>query len=186
MKEVPQNIITRAAGGDEEAFEEIYRVFSDYVYTVASRITGNAEDAEEVTQDVFVSLYRNLWKFKFKSSLKTWVYRITVNMAINSRRKKVRRKEVNFDSRDIERMEDTSRTFGKPEYNLDRHNILTRLLGVLPAEQRACIALRGIRGMSYEEIAKIMRINKNTVRSRLKRAREKLMLLYKKEKRHEL
>ena len=83
MQDIAKEIITSAAGGDIDAFERIYKVYSSYVNTIAFRIVGNREDAEEVTQDVFVRVYRSLARFEFKSSFKTWIYRIATNSAIN-------------------------------------------------------------------------------------------------------
>jgi len=83
MREIPEDSIKRAQDGDIGAFEEIYRAASGYVYTIALRITDNREDAQEVAQDVFMNVYRKLRDFRFGASLKTWLYRITVNAAIN-------------------------------------------------------------------------------------------------------
>lgn len=161
-----------------EAFREIYRISSGYVYTVALKVTGSREDAEEVTQDVFLSVHKNLGSFQFKSSLKTWIYRITTNKAINAYRKnaKERGKKIPFD--DAIAVEDV-RT-GKTGDLDEEHNkkLVDSMLSSLPQDQRACMVLKDIEGLKYEEIAKVLRININTVRSRLKRAREKLISKY--------
>src|SRR4030043_1057235 len=90
MQEIPRDLINRAAGGDMAAFEAIYRLTSGFVYTVALRITNQAESARDVTKEVFVKIFRNLKNFQFRSSLKTWIYRIAANSAINAYRKQHR------------------------------------------------------------------------------------------------
>ncbi len=87
MKDIALDVLERASAGNMDAFEEIYRATSSFVYNVALRVTRNSANAEEVTQDVFMKIYRNLKGFQFRSAFKTWVYRITVNTAINRYRK---------------------------------------------------------------------------------------------------
>jgi RNA polymerase sigma-70 factor (ECF subfamily) len=181
MQPIDKDIIIRAAEGDMEAFEEIYRKTSGYVYTIAFRITSSREDAQEATQDVFLSVHKNLRSFRFQSSFKTWIYRIATNMAINMYRKrsKERGRTVVFDETiEIERPEERkTETFDK-EHN---ETIVRNMLDALPPEQKACLVLKEIEGLKYEEIAQTLKININTVRSRLKRAREKLISRYRQE-----
>ena len=178
MQNIPEDTLIKASKGDMEAFEEIYRIASGYVYTVAIKVTGNREDAEEVTQDVFISIHKNLRSFRFRSSFKTWIYRIATNKAINSYRKrsKERGKKIPFDD------EIAAEEIGTPGVSsLDeehRKKLVSVMLESLPLEQRACVILKDIEGLKYEEIARALNININTVRSRLKRAREKLISRY--------
>ena len=73
----------KAAAGDMEAFEAIYRIASGYVYTVALKVTGSREDAEEVTQDAFIRAHRGLANFRGDSAFSTWLYQIATNLARN-------------------------------------------------------------------------------------------------------
>lgn len=178
MQNIPNDTIIRAAEGDMEAFEEIYRIASGYVYTVALKIAGSREDAEEVTQDVFLSIHKNLKSFRFRSSLKTWIYRITTNRAINAYRKrsKERGRRVTFnDEIDLGDANEVKEDTFEREHN---KKLVDSMLESLPQEQRTCVVLKDIEGLKYEEIAKVLRININTVRTRLKRAREKLIARY--------
>lgn len=161
--------------GDIDAFEEIYKISSGYVYTIILKVVGNKEDAEEVTQDVFISVYKNLKRFGFRSSFKTWLYRIAVNRAINmfNKRKKERPRKVLFDENiDYAREENDTKTDIDKKHD---EKVLEAILEELPPDQKACLVLKEIEGMKYEEIAQTLNINLNTVRSRLKRAREKLI-----------
>ncbi|MCK5450386.1 MAG: RNA polymerase sigma factor [Candidatus Omnitrophica bacterium] len=175
MIEVSDDIIKRAASGDRDAFEDIYKRTSGYVYAVALRVSGNTEDAQEVVQDVFMALYKGLWKFNFKAKLTTWMYRITVNTAINyCRRSRKRKMRESNDATLYERI-------GKkddPSLGIEAEETekkLMLLLAKLKPEQRVCIILREIEQMTYEEIAKTLKIKLNTVRTRIKRARETLI-----------
>ena len=177
MENISKDIITKAAGGDIEAFEDIYRKTSTFVYNVALRITNNSEDADEVTQDVFMKIYRNLKNFNSLSSLNTWIYRITVNTAIN--RLKAKKKHIDGRTDYDPAIQPVSQKEGVRN-NIDSKERVSLLLSALNPDQRACIVLREIEGLNYREIARAMRININTVRSRLKRARQKLLAFAKK------
>lgn len=182
MEEGFSETIEQAAAGDVAAFETIYRNLAGFVYAVALRTTRNEQDAQEVTQDVFVKLYRNLKDFRGESSLRTWVYRITVNTALNACRVRNRhfRRRVEMDEQALEQQVDPhTPEVGPAEPGVIRQ--IDKYLAVLNPDQRACLVLRKIQGLSYEEIAATLNIPINTVRSRLKRAREALFEASKKE-----
>ncbi len=179
MNELSQDILTKASQGDLKAFEEIYQALSGFVYNVAYRVIGNKEDAQEATQEIFMIVYQKLKDFRFESSFKTWVYRITVNHSINMSKRisKTRNVTTTFD-------ESINPPAVEAEVNLiidKNHNeaMVNSLLNDLNEDQRACVVLREIEGLSYEEIAQSLNVNINTVRTRLKRAREKLLELRK-------
>ena len=175
MNDIPLDILERASCGDLVAFEELYKLTSGFVYNVALRVIRNSSDAEEVTQDVFMKLYNKLKDFGFRSAFKTWVYRITVNTALNHSRKfaKEVNNRVDFDSR-IELLPADSSS-AEDAIRQDNEDRLDKLLGALSQEHRVCLVLREIEGLSYAEIAETLNIPVNTVRSRLKRAREALL-----------
>lgn len=177
MEEISKDILVRASQGDIQAFEEVYKASSSFVYNVALRVVNNREDASEVTQEVFMIIYDKLKNFRFESSFKTWVYRITANYAINFAKKNSRRKTVSY-----EEAFGAGAVTSEAEAHMDQehqNDIVANLLGEINPDQRACVVLRNIEGLSYQEIAKALNININTVRSRLKRAREKLLTLRK-------
>jgi len=174
MIDIPRDTLTQAAEGNLGAFEQVYNAASGFVYTIALRITNNKSDAEEVTQDVFMQIFKNLKNFKFESSFKTWIYRIAVNTAINKykRTSQERRRLTYEDISDIQGNIDRTAEFINAESAQVK---AATLLSLLNPEQRACILLREMEGLSYKEIAGALKININTVRSRLKRARQALM-----------
>jgi len=175
MNNVSEDVLMKASKGDMSAFKSLYDSTSDYIFNIALRITGNKEEAEEVAQDVFLKVYNGLKDFKFRSNIKTWIYRITVNTAINASKKR---------SKETKRYADYSENIAQVSSGSDITDIIDikeaekdvqSLLGLLNAEQRACIVLRDIEGFSYEEIAGALKININTVRSRLSRARQAIL-----------
>ena len=176
MEDISKHIVDLAAGGDIEAFEKIYKASSAFVYTIALRIANNQDDAEDIMQEVFIKVYRNLAQFRFNSSFKTWIYRITVNTAVNICR--VKSKELSRNDEEIEDIADMNQYPGQRAEtildNRDNEKHISSLLKILNPDQRVCIVLREIEGLSYREIAEVLKLKINTVRSRLKRAREVL------------
>jgi len=175
MNDISPEVLERASQADMDAFEQVYKATSSFVYNVAFRITHNGPDAEEVAQEVFMKIYRNLKDFQFRSAFKTWVYRITVNTAINHYRKSARevRDRVDYDNI-IESLPD-NRLAAEEVIKSDNEARLNALLDMLNQEHKTCLILREIEGLSYQEIADTLKIPLNTVRSRLKRAREALL-----------
>ncbi|MFQ5952471.1 MAG: RNA polymerase sigma factor [Candidatus Omnitrophota bacterium] len=181
MRDIPKETILQAAEGDLDAFEEIYKASSGLVYNTALRITASKEDAEDVTQEVFIKVHRSLKNFRFRSSLKTWIYRIAANTAINKYKKRKREKMRTVEYDDKIETEYAAENAEKELYRSDNEKLIGSVLNMLNPEQRACIVLRSIEGLSYEEIAKTLGININTVRTRLKRARERILERFGKE-----
>ena len=173
--DIPRNILIQAIDGDLEAFEEVYKLTSGFVYSVAFRITSSKSDAEEVTQDVFVQIFKNLKNFKFKSSFKTWIYRITFNTAINKYRQAQREKNHRQEYETIAVNESSYKKSAEFVDKEDAEKTVNHLLSRLNPEQKTSILLREIEGLSYKEIAEVLKLNINTVRSRLKRARESML-----------
>ena len=176
MLNIDNVLIKAASDGDMASFEEIYKVTSGFVYNVALRITNNVKDAEEVTQDVFVKVYNNIKRFEFRSSFTTWLYRIAVNTALNFKKSISRNKYGRVDYETVSNIK-----AAKQEGNIESEDEVKFLLNKLSPEHRVCVVLRDIEGLSYKEISDVLKININTVRSRLNRARDILMKYARKE-----
>ena len=174
MAEITNETIRLASAGDRAAFALLYEAFAGMTLNVAFRIVGDMPLAEEVVQDVFLRVHRKLDQFSFRSSLKTWIYRIAVNTALNarSRTKREQEKQAGFLERAKQELMTTQPAPEPDSHPLDR---VQEMLDLLSPEQRACIVLRSIEQLSYQEIADVLEININTVRTRLKRAREILL-----------
>ncbi len=175
MQDIPTQIIQAAQAGDMEAFRDIYKSSSGLVYSIAYRMTADRDLAYDVAQEVFVKVFRNLKAFEFRSAFKTWLYRIAVNTAINALRRKPR--EL-FLEEIMENPESDPRVSVVDNGKFDQQDAKAKLdilLQQLNPDQRSCIILREIQGLNYKEIAQALKININTVRSRLARARQGLM-----------
>ncbi len=168
--------------GDEQAFEEVYRRHSRMVYNMSWRMSGSPDQAEDLTQEIFLRIHRHLGKFNGRSSLKTWIYRITVNLCRTrlGRRSLLTQSLSSFFSDDDEREIDPEDPSRGPEASvvaedLGRH-LRVALLKVKPVFREAVI-LRDLEELTYEEISEVLGVRLGTVRSRIARGREQLRLL---------
>jgi RNA polymerase sigma-70 factor (ECF subfamily) len=190
MHDISRETIIQASRGDIAAFEAIYKYACGFVYNVAFRLLSNKQDAEEATQDVFITLHRKLDTYRFESSLKTWTYRITFNLCMNRLQKRKREEGPLIPYEEALKNPQTEEHFKRSEeasiVAADQEKQVQNMLEALPADQKTCIILRSIEGLSYEEIAASMNTNINTVRSRLKRAREKMIAMRNAEMKNEL
>lgn len=178
---IPNEVIEQAQQGDIKAFEEIYKITSSFVFNCARRVVNNIEDAKEITQEVYLKVHAELKNFRNESSLKTWLYRLTVNMAINASKKK--RSDMNRETRYNDTLEPAIMHEAFDVLNKeDASKQIEILLTVLSPEEKSCILLRNIEQLSYEEIANALNMNINTVRTRLKRAREKMQAMAKEQR----
>jgi len=181
MDNISESVITKAAVGDLEAFEEIYRATQGFVYAVSLKMAKNSAQADDIAQEVFVTIYRNLRSFSFRSSFKTWVYRVTVNTALNFFRANKRHNQGAVDFADVEGVVGEEATVAEIIDKKEKADQVHGLLDKLTPEHKICLVLRELNGLSYEEIAEALKVNINTVRSRLKRAREALLVLARRE-----
>ncbi len=168
--------------GAEAAYEELLSRFQQPVYTLALRLLDDTAGASDVVQEVFLKVFRNIGNFRSQSTLKTWIYRITVNEAHNARRWffRHRRKEVELDSSPEESrnwkeiIPDRSRTPFDEAVDREQHVMIEAALQRINPIFREAVILRDITDMSYEEIAEILGVSLGTVKSRILRGREAL------------
>jgi RNA polymerase sigma-70 factor (ECF subfamily) len=176
-------LVERAQAGDREAFRELVELYQRKVYSICYGMLKNRDDALDVSQEVFVKVYRYLEKFNHKSSFYTWLYRITHNMCIDYIRKhqKVRRVEyddgISRDSGEIEGGEHIlPSTLGiNPDKVYGRKELREKMLEALESlteKHRTILILREVEGLAYDEMAEILNISKGTVMSRLFHARK--------------
>lgn len=174
-------LVRRAQAGDEMAFQSIVERYQAKVFSIIYGILRNHNDAEDIAQQVFSKVYFSLKNFDFRSSLLTWVYKITVNECYDYLRKKKVRKlvyESDFSEDDAMRMENTdiAKDKGTPvETTLARRDYLSKLLTKLTEEERTLLLMKEVEGHSVEELADMTGINENTIKVKLFRARQKLV-----------
>lgn len=167
----------RCAAGDGQACQELVHSHQRMVYHLALQLLGNPEDARDLCQDVFLTVFRSIRRFRGDSALQTWIYRIAVNQARNQQRWWRRRKRSDQVSLDAVLIDPPAPAAASPERALDRKELRRRLwqaLRRLPFEQRSAIVLRELHGMRYAEIAFSLGVSTAAVKSRLARARRTL------------
>lgn len=171
--------LARAQAGEARAFEQLVSYFEARVYQMALRSTGNAEDAADIAQEVFVRVWRRLHEFRGESALSTWIYRVTMNLCIDFSRRKTTK--VQTSSLYDEQGEVLPTPDSNPENNPEQaheDNLVREELRIALAElsddHRQVVMLRDISGLSYTEIADTLEISQGTVKSRLARARDSL------------
>ena len=172
-------LVQQCAGGDEDACTRLVTDHQRMVYQLALHLLGDTQEALDLSQEVFLRVFRTLQQFRGQSTLKTWIYRIVVNQASNRQRwwrRRHRSQQVALDDlaayQGAELAE--SRNFAMPDRVLDEREIAGRVwkaLDALPFDQRTVVVLREIDGLSYEEIAASLGVAVGTVKSRLARAR---------------
>jgi RNA polymerase sigma-70 factor (ECF subfamily) len=156
--------------------------FQQPVYTLALRLLDNQSEACDVVQEVFLKVFRNIGNFRGQSTLKTWIYRITVNEAHNARRWffRHRHREVELDANPNETRDwkeiipDNSRSPFDVAFDSEQHVIIEAALEKINPIFRECVVLRDITDLSYEEIAGVLGVSLGTVKSRILRGREAL------------
>jgi len=174
MEETTEHILIKnTIKGDVQSFKKIVISYNMMVYTLAYRVLKNREEAEEVTQDVFLKVYQSLHSFNMKSKLSTWIYRITYNSSINKVKSQKRQFETTEISRDNEYSvyisDDTQNTISDEE---NRKTINGAILK-LPEVDRIIITLYYYEELSVKEIADIISISAQNVKIKLYRSRKK-------------
>lgn len=170
--------IKRLKNKEGAAFSQLVEESQQLVYNTALGILQNEEDAEEVTQDVFISVYENLSSFKEDAQLNTWIYRIAINKSLDAEKKKRRQKSGGLLKRIFDREVDEEAVhFEHPGVLLDQKENAAALFAALkkiPATQRTAFVLQKMEGQSNKDIAAIMEINETAVESLLARAKKNL------------
>ena len=171
--------IERIQAGDTASFACLLDKYSRQVFSLIVKVVGNREDAEELAQDVFVKVYRNLPSFKGNSSFSTWIYRIAYNTAISETRKK-RHEFLAIEESVISNVseEEVADALGRSDTS-EQMNKLDAALALLPPDERAIILLFYMKEKSIEEIADITGLSASNVKVKLHRIRKKLFVILK-------
>jgi len=177
-----QRLIESLRCGSERAYEELLARFQQPVYTLAVRLLDSPSEASDVVQEVFLKVFRNIDHFRGQSTLKTWIYRITVNEAHNAKRWffRHRRREVELDTdpQETRNWKETVRDGGRSPFDMafdnERAGMLEAALERINPSFREAVVLRDIVDLSYDEIADVLGVSLGTVKSRILRGREAL------------
>jgi RNA polymerase sigma-70 factor (ECF subfamily) len=175
-------LISGLQAGEESAYERLIERFQAPVYNLAWRLLSDPSDANDVVQEVFLKIFRNIGHFRGESTLRTWVYRIAVNESHNRRRWLFRHRrgetgiEDTFDDNDLREkpLMDSGETPFDFTMNREAQILLEEGLAAINPVFRAALVLREIEDMSYDDIADILEVSLGTVKSRIMRGREAL------------
>ena len=173
-------LIEQLKQGDESAFKFIVDTWKDMVYNTALSIVQQSEEAEDVTQEVFVQVYQSVQGFKGDSKFSTWLYRITLSKAMDHERRKKRKKRFGF----VKSLfgENNEAVVDPPDFhhpgvvldNKEKSAILFKAVDKLPENQRIAFVLNKVEGLSYQEISDVMETTVSAVESLMHRAKSNL------------
>ncbi len=147
-------LVKRFNAGDEAAFNDIVKKYQKKIYWHARRMTGNHLDADEVVQEVLIAIYNNLKKFRFQSSLYTWIYRITSTRTLNFLNRSKLKRFIGIEDSNAHELHSHEDITGDYEQR-EKFARLEKKLRTLPAKQREVFIMRNFDDMSYKEIAEI-------------------------------
>ena len=169
-------VIARAQRGDEEAFAALFETHKRRVYSLCLRMTGNTAEAEDLTQEAFLQLFRKISTFRGESAFSTWLHRLAVNVVLMHLRRKGLQ-QTSLDEVDTSQDEPVKRDYGSDDRRLtgsvDRIG-LQKAIGDLPPGYRTVFVLHDVEGYEHNEIAEIMKCSVGNSKSQLHKARMKL------------
>ena len=174
-------LVLKSQQGDMHAFDQLVERYHSKIYGLTYNMTSNREDAEDLTQEIFVKAYEALPRFKGKSSFYTWLYRIGVNKTINYRKKRNRKRALSLDSFDQDiKMDEAYHDLtakGSPLRSISLSELQKKLneaLQTLSEKHRTVVVMHDMQGIPHDEIAKVVGASVGTVRSRLFYARRQM------------
>lgn len=165
LKNDESQIIEAASRGNIKAYEELISRYQKKIYATAYYMLMDSDEADDVVQAVFITLWKSLSKLKSSKKFRTWLYRITVNKAIEAIRSRRKTSNQGLELIQIDQEE-------KVVIKYDMRKIMGRVVAALPEQQRVVLILKDIEGLEMSEIAEIMKISESTVRSHLSLARQ--------------
>ncbi len=190
MSELERSLLRRLVDRDERAFRELIDEHRDRVFNITYRMLGNRAEAEDVAQEVFITVFKQIENFRGDSKFSTWLYRVTVNHCKNRIKYLARRHDRDRDELDETSQQQNGAVNGTPVRiknpdtaleSAQMEKLLQEAIASLDDEQRAVVILRDVEDLSIEEICEITGLPDGTVKSRLHRAR---LVLRKKMQRH--
>jgi len=163
-------VLAAARSGDLPAFERLMRQYERLVLVTALRLAGNLPDAQDISQDVFLKLYRNLGKLTSEEAVASWLYRVTVNACHDLRRQRRPEDPMERSAQLLSADADPHEALAESE----RSRVLELSLRMLPEKERTALVLRDLEGLSTEEVARVLGSSEATVRSQVCKARVKV------------
>lgn len=180
MQDYELILVKKSISGDIDAFEELIKDYKKMAYNIALRVLRNKEDAEDISQEALIKVFKNINTFNMKSSFKVWLYRIVMNTCLDFKRKKsiisysIDKPLENDESEMMQEIADNTYNPDVVIQNELESQMLYESIDSLDDDFRIVIVLRDLQGLSYKDIASVLSCNEGTVKSRLNRARNKL------------
>ncbi|MCL5037569.1 MAG: sigma-70 family RNA polymerase sigma factor [Chloroflexi bacterium] len=165
--------IDRFKNGERRAFDDLVIKYRKSVLNLIYRFTGRQDEAEDMAQEVFIRLYRSLKDFRGESSFFTYLYRVTLNLCFQERKKRAKAESRMSPEEDLEKIPSAATPHGEAETREARETVIKAVRG-LPPDQRAVVILFRYHGLPYREICDILKIGMGTLKSRLHRAHASL------------
>lgn len=178
------DIVERAQAGNAEAFNEIVQAYRRRIFGTVSRLIGRPEDVEDVAQEVFIRLYYSLDQLRSPEVFEPWLYRLTVNAALDYLRKRRKRRQESrvADLSEQQVMMADAAAGSKIEVDEKEkariRELVDSLLSGVSEEDRLLLTLKEVEGLSLKELEKIYRVNENALKVRLFRARQRVLRAY--------
>jgi RNA polymerase sigma-70 factor (ECF subfamily) len=166
-------LVARCRAGDLGAFEELYRAHAGKLYSLTFRMLGNAPDAEDMLQEIFLSAHRKLDGFRGESALGTWLYRLATNQCLDHLRSRAAKAGQLTDAIDDEPALADTRSHGIADRTVAKMD-LERAIARLPEGARAAFVLHDIQGLEHQEVAETLGIAEGTSKSQVHKARLRL------------
>ena len=178
MKPIETRLARRALKGDQQAFAEIVALYQDKLYHMAFRMLGSRQEAEDVTQEAFLRVYRNLDRYDESMKFSTWIYRIATNLCIDRLRKRKQTYSLDAESSEHEGLDGYALIPGDdrtPESEMlltETQRIVREAIETLPAKYKSVMVLRYLHDLSLQEIGEVLDMPVTTVKTRVHRGRE--------------
>ena len=186
MERTEALLIDNLREGDESALAPLVEKYKRMVHRLALQITKNHEDANDVMQETFIKVYQSIHTFRQEAAFETWIYRITVNEALNFVKRRERRRETPLSTTEESEYDPSVRQKAEmendPQVNAEKAELrhwVTKAVNSLSLKHRIVVVLHELEGLTHAEIASILNCSEGTVRSRLHYARKQLRSLLK-------
>ena len=179
-KELEEALVQELQGGNLEAFDKIVELYQKKIYALSFNLTRNAMDAQDVTQEVLLTLFRKINTFQGKSAFSSWVYRITLNASYMKLRSKKKDQSISLDDLlptyngagfQQEKIQDWSENTESLLFTNETKSVIQKATDQLPEKEKVVFLLRDVEGLSTEKVSEILELTIPAVKSRLHRAR---------------
>ena len=179
-KEIEESLVREFQGGNLKAYDKIAEIYQKKIYGLSLNLTRNQMDAQDVTQEVLLTLFRKIKMFQGKSAFSSWVYRITLNTSYMKLRSKKKEPNISIDELmpsfngagfQQEKIQDWSENTESLMFNTETRDVINKAVDLLPEKEKVVFLLRDVEGLSTEKTGEILDLTVPAVKSRLHRAR---------------